>query len=258
MNEEKYIKIFKDYLNTFICEDEFVNLNIRLKEAHTFRVCSRMNRLITALDLSEKQREVAYIIALFHDFGRFKQIKKYKTFNDRESEDHALLSVNELKENKILESLSEADRESIFTSILNHNKYSFDTANLTEEGILYCNLIRDADKLDIFKVITDYYEERYEKPNDAIELGLKEEGDISKIVLNDVYNLRGSNNINAKNAYDMRIIRIAWVFDLNFKESLKIVLEKKYIEKILKTLPDTKEVKEVGNFILKYIIGKIV
>ena len=134
---------FLDYVGQFNQEDE----RIRLKIEHTFQVVTVMDWLSEKLDLSARQKQIAHAIALFHDIGRFEQIRTYNTFVDSKSVDHANLGCQILLENKILE----FEEELILCAIRNHNKLEIESG-LDEEHVLMCQLIRDADKCDIFRV----------------------------------------------------------------------------------------------------------
>ena len=43
---------------------------------------------------------IAEAVALLHDVGRFEQYKRYGTFNDRKSVNHAALGVEIMKKNR--------------------------------------------------------------------------------------------------------------------------------------------------------------
>jgi len=47
-----------------------------------------------------------------------------------------------------------------------------------------------------------------------------------------------------KTLNDFKLLQIGWVYDLNFVPSFQTVQNRKYIEKLEKTLPQSKEIKE--------------
>ena len=57
---------------------------------------------------------LALLCALFHDIGRFEQLKQYDTFLDHKSVDHASLSCRVLRENHVLDRLPETDTEAVW------------------------------------------------------------------------------------------------------------------------------------------------
>ena len=47
-----------------------------------------------------------------------------------------------------------------------------------------------------------------------------------------------------KTLNDFKLLQIGWVYDLNFVPSFQTVQNRKYIEKLEETLPQSKEIKE--------------
>ena len=70
------IKFFEDYVSKF---DKNNNL-VDLKYKHTYRVVGYAKEIARSLNLDEHEFNRACICALFHDLGRFTQIKEYNTF----------------------------------------------------------------------------------------------------------------------------------------------------------------------------------
>ena len=81
------------YMNQFVTDDEEVMQGIRIKMNHTGYVTAIARELAQHLALSEHDVQLAEIMGLFHDVGRFRQYSIYKTFNDAQSEDHADLGL---------------------------------------------------------------------------------------------------------------------------------------------------------------------
>jgi len=117
-NFEKYLCRFNIYLKQWYNTDsELVKKNLRLKEGHTERVIENIVELSNLLHLSERQKFLAEVIALFHDIARFKQFYYYKTFDDKKSFDHAEEGVKIIKENGFLNGISVDDQYRILSSI---------------------------------------------------------------------------------------------------------------------------------------------
>ena len=147
---EEAEKQFKQYVSSYDMKNE----NIKLKLEHSFRVEQESYNIAQSLNLSEEQKELAKLIGLLHDIGRFEQVTIYNTFKDSVSIDHAEFGVEQLIKNNFIRrfiSTSKYDKI-IFEAIRNHNKYSIDS-NLNEEEMLQAKIIRDADKLDIMNLL---------------------------------------------------------------------------------------------------------
>ena len=115
-------KWMSDYMRSFYSDDEEVQLGITIKETHTGYVTTNSIELAKFLKLNEHDTELAEIIGLFHDVGRFRQYSIYKTFNDADSEDHADLGLKVIDELDFFKEISDADNDLIHFAIKNHNK----------------------------------------------------------------------------------------------------------------------------------------
>jgi hypothetical protein len=51
----------------------------------------------------------------------------------------------------------------------------------------------------------------------------------------------------------MRLVRLGWVFDLNFAVSCRQVLERGYIGEISSQLPANEEIKELKEYLISYL-----
>ena len=169
---------FDQYVHSFHSDSQDIQRNFDLKIDHTRRVCREILNLGQSLGLSRKELYVAEIIALFHDIGRFEQYARYGTFFDPKSEDHAALGVKVLKANHVLDSLEYSTADLIMRSVSYHNR-AFLPKDETEVCLFFSKLLRDADKLDIWRVVTDYYQNASQDRNSAIELGLKNTPEIA-------------------------------------------------------------------------------
>ena len=237
---EEYYNWFNSYVKRFYGEDSVINQNIELKERHTLNVSKHARNIAKSLNLKEEEVTTAEIIGLYHDIGRFEQFRTYKTFRDNISENHATLGIKILKENKILEELSDSRQKIIIKAISLHNTKEL-PSNLPKEEALYCKLIRDADKLDIFRVIIEYENERQNNPNPAMDylpftLGYNKE------LLNDILLGRKISNNLLKNYNDRKLYELSWILDLNFQFSFNYIKEKNVLKMLINCLPENEEI----------------
>lgn len=243
---------FADYVKLFYSEDPFISQNIMLKKEHSLRVCTNASLISKSENLDESERYLAMTIALFHDIGRFEQFHKYRTFKDSESENHALLGVNILKSEKMLSCLSPDEQEVIYTAIFYHNVQKI-PEDIDKRSLFHSMLVRDADKLDILKVLDDHYAVKDEMPNPALELGLPDTPVYSQYLIEDILNNQISSTAGVRTSNDLRLTRLAWVFDLNFTETFRILVEKRYIDKTIAQLPQNDDIRRVHKHLQDYI-----
>jgi putative nucleotidyltransferase with HDIG domain len=236
-------------VNTFEYDNSEFQRNIDIKRDHTYRVTEEIINIGNQLGLNEDEQNLAAIIALLHDIGRFEQYDRYRTFSDNRSEDHAELGIRILKKHNIPARLDKGLQNIIFCSIKNHNKPSL-PLKATETCLFYSKLIRDADKLDILKVVTDYYTKVNGSKNAVLVLELPDTPGISKEVYNALKNRHIVDMKHVKNINDIKLLQVGWIYDINFKPTSDMIRSPLYLEKLKKVLPDSKEIDVIFEKIL--------
>ncbi len=228
---------FDQYIERFNSLDTKVQQNYDLKTLHTKKVCKNAAILAEKLAISTIDTFIIKTAALFHDIGRYVQYQKYKTFVDKHSADHAQLGLNVLAREKILNDLPKDVANKIIVAIKYHNKLEIPKW-LKGDFDFFTRLLRDADKLDIFRVVIDYYEKQKQgHHNEAIVLGLPDDRSFSDDVIADIMAGEIVKSQDLKSINDFKLLQMAWVFDINFTESLRIITAQKFIPKIYRTLP---------------------
>lgn len=220
-------KEFKNYVENYNSEDK----KIALKIAHMERVSQMSKKIAKSLKLEKEDIELAELIGLLHDIGRLEQIKQYNTFIDRESINHGEFGVKILfEEGKIRDFISTSKYDEIIKkAILNHNKKKIEEG-LSRREMLHSKIIRDADKIDIFYIMTfDKLETIYESKN------LTEEK-ITDEIFREFMEDRKIDYSKNQNSADIVVANFAYVYDLYFNYSLKYIYESQYLEKFYKRL----------------------
>jgi hypothetical protein len=255
------LQIFKDFfaghIATFYGDDEYINANLRLKEDHTCRVCNEMNDITARLNLSDNDRLIAGVIALFHDIGRFTQFKLYQTYSDPKSVDHCKLSVDILNEHKTLDILPADESRIIKTAIRIHGKKAI-PSDLDRRIVELTKLIRDADKLDIYHLIIENYKMYHDRPEEyPFENEFPDEPGYCSDIYDSVLNGKLVDYTKLKNLNDVKILKIGWVHDINYSVCLEKISEKGYIDDLFGFLPDNDEIKKLHKSIAMYIDERI-
>ena len=254
---EQFKKWFDDYVAGFYGDDEFVNANVKLKEEHSRRTCEEMRYLTNELGLTANQRRIAVAIALFHDIGRFKQFVKYRTYNDHRSVNHCLLGLEVLRETKVFESLKEKEKQLIEKAIEYHGLKGLPN-DLDGDSLLFAKLIRDADKVDVFYVVTEYYKQYREKPEEfKLELELPDEPAYSAEVVEEILCGRRIDYSRLQTLNDMKLCQLAWVYDVNFIATLKRIRHLRLLEKLFDFLPATEDIDRVRKKKFQYVDSRI-
>ena len=247
---------FHSYVKSYYSEESYVQMNIKLKEEHTYRVCEKIVIIGRDMNLDEGQLRVVETMALFHDIGRFEQFKIYRTFNDIRSQNHAKLSVEILKRTDVLKRLSEEEKKIVYKAISWHNLYKIPTG---EEDIclFYAKLLRDADKLDIWSTIIEYYGKRHLHPNPALELELPDTEEYSPKFIDSIMSCRCTDVGDMKTYNDLKLSLLSWVFDINFLPTYHYIKHHEYIDRVVDCLPDTEDIRKAQKHVNSYIERKL-
>ncbi|HDQ45859.1 MAG TPA: HD domain-containing protein [bacterium] len=242
-------KWFDQHVRGFDGEDPDVSENIRLKVTHTVKVREACRRIAKSLRLGEGDRLLAEACGLMHDVGRFEQYARFKTFVDAKSVDHAELGASLLEKESVLDSLRPGERHVIIRAVRYHNRLSL-FLNDSPRVLFFTKLLRDADKIDIYRVVTDYYRTAHVRRNEAIQLDLPDTPEISGQVIADIHAKRLVKKAHLRTLNDFKLLQMAWVYGFNFAETCRIVRGRGYLEKIRQTLPDTDEVERLYQTLL--------
>lgn len=207
----------KEHLLTY----DLTKSRIAQKIDHTFKTKIVNNQIAISLGLLGRDLYLSNVIALFHDYARFEQIKLFDTYNDLNSLDHGDLGATLLIEkgeiNNFVDDLTDEEKEIIRLAVKNHNKYEVEEG-LTPRQLLFCNIIRDADKVDIFRIGSSG-----SMPMDK-NIGFLSQEDLQ--CFKDKKLRRKTKN---ENFYSLLFTQLCLIFDINFKKSFEIIAENNYI-----------------------------
>lgn len=225
------------YMGQFVTDDEEVMQGIRIKTIHTGYVTSIAIELAKHLQLNKHDTELAEVMGLFHDVGRFRQYSIYKTFNDAQSEDHADLGLKVLAEEMpYMADLTPEDAELVRFAIKNHNKKEIEPTD-DKRKLFFARLLRDADKLDIYRVLAPFL-----TPDGADKAPKFVKSDASQLVSEDfVADFaagRQADYHRLRTHGDRKLVRLMWVYDINFAWTLKKMVERGYVDTIIRYLPE--------------------
>lgn len=325
INRKNVINAFAEYVRNYDPSDE----KIKLKIDHTYRVAGLCQRIAESLGLSEPDVDIAWLLGMLHDIGRFEQIRRFGTFNDVQSVDHAEFGADLLfkeglirkfaegyyeecelarsgdeeagqaysrqkgcqegklnsrqgncllaqsdnqsdycqEERKIKEFLVNNDATTVDDkqiiknnehhnkdtgllemAIRQHNKYRV-KEDLTERQRMFCDILRDADKVDIFKVNADIpMEIIYDVTTEELKNGI-----ITKEVLESFYKKETVLKSVRRSAVDHIVGHISLLFELVYKESYRQAKEQGYVYKLLDFKSDVPEVNAEFGDMRKYV-----
>lgn len=271
INRKNVINAFAEYVRNYDPSDE----KIKLKIDHTYRVAGLCQRIAESLGLSEPDVDIAWLLGMLHDIGRFEQIRRFGTFNDVQSVDHAEFGADLLFKEGLIRKFAEGyyeecelarsgneeaeqmiknnehhnkDTGLLEMAIRQHNKYRV-KEDLTERQRMFCDILRDADKVDIFKVNADIpMEIIYDVTTEELKNGV-----ITKEVLESFYKKETVLKSVRRSAVDHIVGYISLLFELVYKESYRQAREQGYVYKLLDFKSDVPEVNAEFDDMRKYV-----
>lgn len=250
INRQRVIDTFAAYVKNYNDEDS----KVRLKIEHTYRVAGLCQAIGQSIGLSGADLDLAWVTGMLHDVGRFEQLRRYNTFDDSISINHAYLGCDILfKEGKIRDYIEDGcEDELIYRAIYHHSDYRIPT-DYDERTTMYCNILRDADKVDILKVNCDFpLEEIYNATTEEIRTG-----EITDEVLEAFKERHTILRSLKKTAVDNVPGHISLAFELVYPESVRQAVRQGYLDKMMNFQSDNpatqEKMKEIKRIMKEYI-----
>ena len=227
-SNEKTSDWFEKFTDQYKTAGELPKM-LALKKRHSRRVCEIACAIRESMEWSEFGDDwLAYAIGLLHDVGRFPQYQQYKTFLDAASLDHGDEAERILSARFDWDGVPPTLKKHVIAAVKYHNKLEV-PSSLPIVAYRWCALARDADKIDIFRMV----QHRLENGTVAEMLPrhAEYEGLTPELVDEIRRNGRGSYKY-AKSMQDFRLIQLTWGCDLNFAVSAVTLKSEDIFEKI--------------------------
>lgn len=288
IDRQKVREAFDAYVKNYNMEDE----KIRLKAEHTYRVAELCERIAVSLELEQADVDLAWLLGILHDIGRFEQVKRYGTFMDGQSVNHAEFGAELLFEQGLIEKFitdiawngkrnvmdenlqdmskgaltkSDAEMDRIYKELnLMKNAIAWHSAyrlpeNLDERTKMFCDILRDADKVDILRVNVEFsFEDIYNVPLEVLK-----KCEVTEEVMQAVYEKHAVFRDWRKSPIDYLVGHICLVYEMVYPEAVRAVVSQGYLDKLLnfqseneKTKGQFKEIRKEMNRYLLNVIGE--
>jgi hypothetical protein len=239
---ETLTRRYHAYVDTYRAADGGLPEMLQLKLDHTLHVVGDARRIMAGEDWPEERRVVGEACALLHDAGRYSQLHEFGTFQDSKSIDHAARGVEVIKKENWLAELPSDERETVLTAVAVHNKKRVPDS-LSQATADWVRLVRDADKLDIFRVMEEAINDGSLERNPEIAWDLQIKGAPSPDVVDAVSKGDPVSYTWIKTLSDFVLIQVGWLNGgLHFGTALRLAQERgvlEFRETYLKTLSDS-------------------
>lgn len=237
IDRQKVLKVFKEYVDCYDGRDE----KVRLKIEHTYRVSELCEDIARSLALEEEECSLAWLIGMLHDIGRFEQLKQYGTFVDAQSIDHAFFGAEILFEQRKIRDYIDDDREDglIQTAVANHSAYRL-PQGLDERTRMFCQILRDGDKIDILRVNVEFpLEEIYNVSTKELRTA-----EVSKEVMEALQEKHAVLRSLKRTPADHVAGHLSLVYELVYPRSLALVKEQGYVGQLMNFQSENQKTQE--------------
>lgn len=231
IDRERVLRAFRSYVGAYDPSDP----KIALKISHTYRVAGLCDDIARNLGLDTHDVDLAWLCGILHDVGRFEQVRRFETFVDSRSVSHARLGAEVLFEDAagprggIRNYLDASPEDAAIRTAVEHHSDLDLPADLDAHVRMLCDIVRDADKVDILKVNDDSpVKDIYPFGEDDLE-----RSDVSPEVVDTFYAHRLVPNAIRRHPADMFVGHICFVWGLVFHRSLELMAKQGYLLKML-------------------------
>jgi hypothetical protein len=220
------------------------NARLELKREHCLLVMNEAREQARELGLSARLVELSTVAGLCHDVGRFPQYRRFRTFRDSDSANHGLLGVTALARTGGLTWLEPRDRHLVRLAVAVHNRKALPpaiAATHDDDAGLLVRIVRDADKLDILRVMIEHFKQPGPK-DPVVFLGLPDDADrydpamLAAIETGQTARYEAMTTVN-----DFALLLLSWINSLEFNRARRLFFERGHVRDLFSFLPDKPE-----------------
>ena len=205
------------------------------KQIHTHAVAENCFLFAKGEGMNEYDCDMAWVIGELHDFARFGQVIATQSYFSRTEFDHAKLGARILFAHGMItdiiknyDEVPEEDRLVMEKAVYHHSDFKLPD-DLTEREYLFCDLIRQADRTDIFRLNAESgFQTVYGHSEEEIMAT-----DISDAVYDCFINQEMVEFSKVKTLADQHLVGVALVFGLEFPSARKRTIEQGYLKQLL-------------------------
>ena len=209
---------------------------IILKLDHTLRVAENAHAIARELGWKEDDVLLSEALGWLHDVGRFDQYAEFGHYHDTTSFDHGLRGFDVVRQASILSTLPEPRRNALLEGIRHHNAKTIPDS-VSPLARPFLKLIRDADKLDIFRVVADEIERDGFRELASMWPHIDLDGPVSPRLHLAVRSQPSVDIAILRSLADFLVLQISWVRDLNCAPSFAMVRDRRLLEALAAHLP---------------------
>ncbi len=217
---------FASYVKSYDVNDE----KVRLKIEHTYKVAELCRKIAESEKLSSEDADLAWLTGLLHDIGRFEQLRRFGTFIDAQSIDHASFGADLLfQEGLIREFVKDNCNDTLIENVVRTHSLFRLPPEFDERTLMFCHILRDADKVDIMRVnVETPLEEIYNVTTERLR-----RDEISQKVLDSFWEEHATFREYCQSALDYLASHISLVYELVYPCSIYEAYHQGFLQKMM-------------------------
>jgi hypothetical protein len=227
-----------------------------LKLAHSIRVARICSEIGTDLGLDRCRLHLARTVGLLHDVARFDQLIRFGTFVDRVSVDHGALGAELLSAAPLVGALASRDRDLLIHAVRHHNAATVPETD-DPDRTFYLKLVRDADKLDIFRLLAEIWLRPGGEEPASEALQLQDLPRVSPSIEAAIQANHIAPMAAVKTRADLLLVRLAWVFDLHFDPTVIRLARQGSVSMLAGTLPQSPSIRNLVTRIETHMANRL-
>ncbi|MDY0149567.1 MAG: HD domain-containing protein [Kiritimatiellia bacterium] len=209
---------------------------LTLKLNHTRQVAANAREIAQQLDWPAHAVRLGEALGWLHDVGRFAQFAEFGHYHDATSFNHGWRGAEIVADAGLLASLSAISQACLLDGIRHHNAKTL-PAEIAASSLPYLKLIRDADKLDIFRVVIEGLERDGFQELAAMWPHIDLHGPINPRLLQDIRAHQQADLLHVRSLADFLVLQASWMLTLNYAPTAHLAQERGVLDTLAAYLP---------------------
>ena len=225
---------------------------VALKLDHTRHVAENARAVARDLGWSPAEVDLAEALGWLHDVGRFVQYAEFGHFHDAASFDHGQRGADVVRDSGILDDLDPESRAGLLDGIRHHNAKTI-PAGLPPDHVRFLQLLRDADKLDIFRVVAEGLERDGFRELAGMWPGVDLDGPLHPPLLRDIASGRNGDIAHVRSLADFLLLQASWIYSLHFAPTRQRARQRRVLHTLASRLPDLPDVRAIFDNLRRFL-----
>lgn len=248
-------KRFHEYLEKFVLNGAGLPRPLALKAEHCRQVAAEAADMSSELDWPAHDRVVAQAAGLLHDIGRFSQYAEFGTFSDAASVDHGERGAAVLQGAEWFSDWGSEDLSAILTAVRYHNRLGV-PATVRNEHLALLRLVRDADKLDILRIVLEAVARDGFRDLPSMLPHIRLEGPVSPQVIDEVSRGKCASLGGVQSLADFLLLQLSWVYDLNYPPAFRRFHDRHFVLRIMSYIDGDRRIHALGEGITHFVLNR--